>query len=426
MMNQDQLLQVTSVSRRASRWGHPQFRHRTCLVVVCLVVGVLLPSPVLAHVKWFENAAAHPLRTDLILSQRTLLWLATSVAAVVGLYLLQRLVGDRHWPDLTYFKRMGVGAPTILAVQAAIGLISSAAQPALLVPNLSLSAGALGLSLAVVQVVIALSFVTGIADWVGALALIALVPAAALLSTPLDALEQSLWVGIGVVILVIGRSAATGASARPWFDRRGADWDRRAIAVLRVAAGLSLIAVALGEKLWNPELGRTFLEHRPEFNVFQGVFGWPWFTDDLLVLVVGLTEAAIGAMLISGMLPRLVVLVMWAPFHLAIPFLPPQELLGHLPIFGVMYVLFVHGAGRFPGRASRAKHVIEHLGWIAAGGRVASPLSVSQGTLMAPNADGNAGSEPLDGGRRPRELASAGPAAANSVHRQMPSQEARS
>ena len=64
------------------------------------------------------------------------------------------------------------------------------------------------------------------------------------------------------------------------------------------------------------------------------------------MLLVGLTEATIGALLISGRLPRLVVLGMWAPFHLGIPLLPSQELVGHLPIFGIMYLLLVHGAGR--------------------------------------------------------------------------------
>jgi hypothetical protein len=78
------------------------------------------------------------------------------------------------------------------------------------------------------------------------------------------------------------------------------------------------------------------------------MLGWNWFTDDLFVLLVGLTEATIGALLISGRLPRLVVLGMWAPFHLGIPLLPSQELVGHLPIFGIMYLLLVHGAGRAP------------------------------------------------------------------------------
>jgi hypothetical protein len=44
----------------------------------------------------------------------------------------------------------------------------------------------------------------------------------------------------------------------------------------------------------------------------------------------------------SGILPRLVIFGMFVPFNLTIPFLPPTELLGHLPIFAVMYVLVFH------------------------------------------------------------------------------------
>jgi len=40
-----------------------------------------------------------------------------------------------------------------------------------------------------------------------------------------------------------------------------------------------------------------------------------------------------------------VFLGMWLPFNVGVPFLPPQELLGHLPILGIMYVLLVHNSG---------------------------------------------------------------------------------
>ncbi len=316
-----------------------------------LLVGVLLPTPALAHVKWFEDAAQHPVRLDLIVSDRTLLWLATSATALATLCVLQRVVGRRDWPHVTFFGKMAVGAPTILAIQAAIGLVSSAAQPSLLAPNLSLGFTGAGVAVGLVELLIALSFITGAADWLGAIALIALVPLAALLFSPAEALEQLFWVGIGVAILVIGRGSHDGGRARPWFQRHNPDWQRRAITVLRIATGVSLIAVALSEKIWNPELGGAFLRHRPFFNIVQTALGVPWFTDDLFALAAGLTEAAIGAMLISGMLPRLVILAMWLPFHLGIPVLPPQELLGHLPIFGTMYLVFVHGAASPTARA---------------------------------------------------------------------------
>jgi hypothetical protein len=39
---------------------------------------------------------------------------------------------------------------------------------------------------------------------------------------------------------------------------------------------------------------------------------------------------------------------MWLPFNITIPFLPPEELLWHLPFFGIMYFLLVHGADLAP------------------------------------------------------------------------------
>jgi hypothetical protein len=56
-----------------------------------------------------------------------------------------------------------------------------------------------------------------------------------------------------------------------------------------------------------------------------------------------LVEGVIGVLLLSGLLTRVVILFMWVPFNLGTPFLPPQELLGHLPIFAIMYLLLVYG-----------------------------------------------------------------------------------
>ena len=78
-----------------------------------------------------------------------------------------------------------------------------------------------------------------------------------------------------------------------------------------------------------------------------------WSTDERFVLLAGLTEGVIGVLLISGLLPRVVILGMWLPFNLGTPFLPSQELLGHLPVFAVMYLLLVHGAGIAPGESLR-------------------------------------------------------------------------
>lgn len=307
--------------------------------------------PALAHVKWFEDPGPYPLRTDLVWSDRTVVAAAVALGAVVALYLLGRLLGDPHWPRVTFLRKMAMGAPTLLAVQAAIGLVHAAVQPSLLAPQLALQLDPVGYGLAALQLAIAFSFITGIADWVGAFVLFLLGPVGFLLFPPMDVFDQLFWVGIGVVLLVIGRFAVEAGQPRPWFLRRNPAWSSRAVAILRIITGLGIIAPALSEKIWNPGLGAAFLRSHPPFNVMRSLLGQTWFSDDLFVMVAGTVELTIGVLLISGLLTRLVILFMWVPFNISVPFLPPQELLGHLPIFGIMYFLLVHSAGIAPGES---------------------------------------------------------------------------
>jgi uncharacterized membrane protein YphA (DoxX/SURF4 family) len=321
--------------------------------VLALLVACL-PAPAAAHVKWFvqpTDPARPELRLDLILSERTALLLVVAVGSLAVLYALQRLAGTPHWPELGIFRLMAIGAPTLLAVQAAIALVYAAVQPALFVPNMALELSPLGLALAAAQLAVAFSFVTGLADWVAGGVVIGLALLAFGLYRPTDALDQLYWVGIGLVLVIIGRFAAAAYPARPWFHRRNPAWSARAVAALRVIAGLAIIAPGLDEKVWNPELGEAFLAERPHFNFPRTLLGLEWCTDERFVLLAGVVEATIGLLLISGLLTRVVILGMWLPFNIGVPFLPPQELLGHLPIFGIMYFLLVHGAGIAPGES---------------------------------------------------------------------------
>jgi hypothetical protein len=312
-------------------------------LAICAVATLLVaPAAASAHVKWFVDPRPYPLRTDLILSGRTALFVAVAVVALGLLFLLSRFLRDPLWPRLPFLDRMAIGAPTLLATQTAITLIHNGVQPILFAPNLPLGLDPLGLSLAVLQVLVAFTFITGLLDWVGALALILLGPLAFALYPPWDVFEQLLLAGIGLVILVIGRWATTPDEVRPWFRRRWPRAGSQAVTALRILSGISVVALALGEKLWNPDLGAAFLAEYPHFNIFR-TFGLAPITDDQFVLLAGLVEGTIGVLLVSGLLTRVVVLFMWVPFNLGAPFLPPQELLGHLPIFGIMYLLLVSG-----------------------------------------------------------------------------------
>jgi uncharacterized membrane protein YphA (DoxX/SURF4 family) len=244
---------------------------------------------------------------------------------------------------------MAVGAPTLLAVQAAIPLIYSGVQPVLFAPQMHLGRNPGGLLVGAVEVLIGFSFVTGIWDRIAAVAMIGLALLALVLFHPLDVLSQLHWVGIAVVVYAIGRQAPE--AGRP---RRASGWwpvqvsPERAVISLRVLTGLAIMAPALAEKIWNPRIAEAFLHEHPGFNFPRALLGMTWMSDDLFILAAGVFEFVIGALLISGFLTRLVIIAMWLPFNLTIPFLPPQELLWHLPFFGIMYFLLVHGADLAP------------------------------------------------------------------------------
>jgi hypothetical protein len=108
--------------------------------------------------------------------------------------------------------------------------------------------------------------------------------------------------------------------------------------------------LAFSEKLLNVQLGELFLDEYPKFNVL-GWAGVEWFTDARFVYLIGIIETMAGCALIAGFLPRLVILLLWIPFNLGIAFLPPQELIGHLPILAAMYVLLVRGTEGVPSPA---------------------------------------------------------------------------
>src|SRR5207302_1115045 len=93
-------------------WHGTAEEYSDFLLAMCIAAGVLAPAAAFAHVKWFTDPAAHPLRVDVILSDRTLLWINSSAVAVLVLAGIRRLVGRRVGSDSPLLRRMARGAPT--------------------------------------------------------------------------------------------------------------------------------------------------------------------------------------------------------------------------------------------------------------------------------------------------------------------------
>jgi len=115
----------------------------------------------------------------------------------------------------------------------------------------------------------------------------------------------------------------------------------RAIPLLRVGVGLSLIAVAFTEKLFNVPMALAFLQEYP-LNFLPAV-GIP-ISDQQFVLMAGSVELLVGLFVVSGVFLRDIIVVAWLPFNLTLGIFGPVELVGHLPFYGAMALFFLWGA----------------------------------------------------------------------------------
>lgn len=130
---------------------------------------------------------------------------------------------------------------------------------------------------------------------------------------------------------------------RGMFGRFGLDNLRHyAPVLLRLGLGLQLFSLAMHNKFYEPAATFFFLEEHPYYN-FPNFFGWTDFTHLHFALAAGTFEALFGIMLMFGLATRYVLLVIAFFFASTGVISGLDELMGHLPIFGFVAVLFVYG-----------------------------------------------------------------------------------
>ncbi len=315
-----------------------RIQHTVARLGLVFVILLLFPSIASAHEKWFTDGSKYPPQFGLIFTLPVLGMIGLSFLGIGVLILLRRLVGgDNRFPQVGFLRYYDRSNQIILAVQTAISLIAVAVSLHIFAPNLYGGYNVLGFILAGVEVFVAFSFISGILTRIGAIALIALFLFSFFLYPAWAVLEQSAYVGIALYLLIMGRGLVKPGPHNEPLSRLAQYW-RIAPLLLRTGVGLSIAVLAFTEKLADPGLALAFLKTHPNFNVAQ-LIGLTWFTNERFILAAGAVELTIGLALISSILPKIVIFGMFVPFNLTLPFLPPSELLGHLPIFAAMYTL---------------------------------------------------------------------------------------
>lgn len=288
----------------------------------------------LAHELWFVD---DPPGTDagFLFEPLTLAYLGAVLAVVVA---VRALAHVRDGVDVPQLARLAPWMPFALRLHVTVSLIGLLSAGGYLAPSLELPNSVSGWLLGIVMAITAVLLVTGYRTRVGAALLI--------VSGPLGMLEYGVWpivqrldlLGLALFLLIVGPGRW---SADHELGRAGEPSDddvAQGILALRVCVGAALIAVALAEKLLDPELATHFLDsHATDFNVLP-------ISDLEFVRIAGAVEVLFGLLLMSGALPQAIVLAAGVPFNLTLYFFGTIELLGHLPVYGAMLALLVYGS----------------------------------------------------------------------------------
>ncbi len=306
----------------------------------------------LLHERWFTEDWKFPVQFGSVLTSATWIPLGIAVGTTAAVVALWRVRGRRplvpgpielgmKWEN---YQDLLSWMPLVIGLHTAVPLLVSGISLRLFVPNLGLPENLLGAFLGLAQISIALSLFYGALTRVGALALAGTWLAGAVVFGPVRLLEHVLLLGVAFFLFVTGRGPVAFDMALERLHRPLERLMPYAVPVLRISTGLSIAVLAFTEKLWNIPMGLAFLEAHP-FNFFPWL-GFDSVGDREFLFLAGIVELTLGLLLMSGVFVRALILIAWLPFNLTLPLLGWQELVGHLPIYGIMGLLLIWGEQR--------------------------------------------------------------------------------
>ncbi len=318
------------------------------IAALALVMLVVSANAAYAHVKWFERAADYGLRWDLFFRPLPLAFVAAVVLATLAAGLLWRRRGRGFVPGPEAFGARDEGRstlygllPAILGVHVAVPLLFNGVQGNLFSPDNALPvpwSNFLGLF----ETGVALSLFYGGFARIAAVGLAGLWLAGIPLLGLQPMLDNALFLGFAAFFFLAGRGPLS--IDRVLFPRLEPPerFMGYAVPALRIGLGLSFVFVAFTEKFANLPLAQAFLERYP-LN-FTGALGVP-LPDEVFILSGGSVELLVGLFLVFGIFPREIVLVALVPVNLTLTVFNYTELVGHLPIYGVLAVLLIWEPG---------------------------------------------------------------------------------
>ena len=182
----------------------------------------------------------------------------------------------------------------------------------------------------------------------GLLVLVALVPTVVFMPLDVTIDYAAELVSLSIAFILIGPDISR--VDRAIAESLGLEWRRTsefALPVIRVGVGLTLITLALHNKLLDPAPSAAFIsEHH--WNFFPAL-GLDFVSDLHFVLFAGPTELLIGVAICFNQIMRWATLLIAILLTITLSILGYGELIGHLPLFGLGILFLLNGGGSFDG-----------------------------------------------------------------------------
>lgn len=316
------------------------------VVIAFLAMG----RPAYAHLGWMVHEGQHP-GASYSFDPTTLLVMLGAVSFTVLAFALDGLAWPRRFQAAVekIYRSLPSGIEwRVISSLAGVLLIANALRGVFLADNIALPGGTLAMLGNAVQMGIGLLLVTQLSYAIAGLAILTVAVPLAVIAVPVGLLVDYAFefAALGVALVLLG---ATSPRLDPIGYRIAGRYCKRfghlPLPVIRVGVGLTLAVLAIHEKLMDPSMALTFLDNH-NFN-FMPSLGFSGFTDLHFAFAAGVAELTLGLLLVMGVATRFVTAVLSVFFTITMVAFGPGELMGHLPLFGVAFLLLIHGSGAY-------------------------------------------------------------------------------
>ena len=318
-------------------------------IVLGVVASAFAAATVHAHERWFVEEGTHA--GEAFAPEFTVL---AAIATSLGFLALALVFTHTIW----YRRMSAVAAPAqrflpegmewrLIALLAGIMLIADSINGVFLAPELRIAEGWLGLLALASQAFIGLLLLSQVSfALAGLLVLVAATPMALVAFSAGMLIDYLLEFGaLGLALIFVGLSSCPDQLACNMMKVNPRRFSHLPLPIIRIGLGLSLIVLAVHNKLADPNFALTFLDEH-DFN-FVLALGFTGFSNLHFVFGAGLVELGLGVLLVAGVATRITAAVLFGFFLATLFALGLPELLGHLPLFAIALALVYRGPGQF-------------------------------------------------------------------------------